>query len=106
MPCYYPLQAWRGDYLPSGKREIVFKKPSGKASAAFPLTLPCGQCTGCRLERSRQWAMRNMDEAQMSEKNCFLTLTYDDVNVPEDGGLNKKDFQDFMKRLRRWLRCA
>lgn len=39
----------------------------------------------------------------MHERNCFITLTYDDEHLPEGGTLVKKDFQDFMKRLRRWL---
>ncbi len=64
------------------------------------LRLPCGRCIGCRLERSRQWAMRCVHEASLYENNCFITLTYDDENLPVDGSLNLKHFQDFMKRLR------
>ena len=41
-----------------------------------------------------------MHEASMHDENCFITLTYDDDHVPWDGSLNKKHFQDFMKRLR------
>lgn len=37
----------------------------------------------------------------MHDSNCFLTLTYDDEHLPEDRSLNKKHFQDFMKRLRK-----
>jgi hypothetical protein len=37
----------------------------------------------------------------MYQENCFLTLTYSDENIPWDGSLNKKHFQDFMKRLRK-----
>jgi len=65
------------------------------------MELPCGQCIGCRLESSRQWAMRCVHEASMHENNCFITLTYDAENLPPDGGLKKKDFQNFMKRLRK-----
>lgn len=36
----------------------------------------------------------------MHDQNCFITLTYDDKHLPWDGSLNKKHFQDFMKRLR------
>uniref|UniRef100_UPI0040472208 rolling circle replication-associated protein n=5 Tax=Pseudomonadati TaxID=3379134 RepID=UPI0040472208 len=65
------------------------------------LTLPCGQCVGCRLERSRQWAVRCMHEASLYEQNCFITLTYNDENLPDDGSLHYDHFQKFMKRLRK-----
>lgn len=68
---------------------------------ANEILLPCGQCIGCRLERSRQWAMRCIHEAQLHKDNCFITLTYDAENLPPDCGLVKKDFQNFMKRLRK-----
>ena len=65
------------------------------------LDLACGQCIGCRLERSRQWAVRCIHEASMYDENCFITLTYSDENLPWDGSLRKTDFQKFMKRLRK-----
>ena len=65
------------------------------------LELPCGQCIGCRLERSRQWAMRCLHEASLYDSNSFITLTYDDSNLPYGGSLNYEDFQKFMKRLRK-----
>lgn len=69
-------------------------------SGDHELTLPCGQCIGCKLEHSRQWAMRCIHEAQLHSNNCFITLTYAPENLPPDGGLIKRDFQLFMKRLR------
>ncbi|WNK12828.1 MAG: replication initiator protein [Microvirus sp.] len=39
----------------------------------------------------------------MHEKNCFITLTYDDEHLPPGGTLVLKHTQDFIKRLRRWL---
>lgn len=42
-----------------------------------------------------------MHEAALYEKNCFLTLTYDDRHLPPNGSLVKSDFQNFMKRLRK-----
>lgn len=68
----------------------------------MPLTIPCGQCIGCRLERSRQWATRCLHEASLYDANCFVTLTYDEVHIPPLGGLRKRDFQLFMKRLREY----
>lgn len=92
MPCYYPL---RGYQVPGGSwRKAIHR-------GARPMTVPCGGCIGCRLERSRQWALRCVHEAQMHSENCFLTLTYAPKYLPEGGTLVKKHFQDFMKRLRR-----
>lgn len=68
----------------------------------MPVTLPCGQCVGCRLEKSRQWAVRCVHEAAEHENNCFITLTFSDANLDPHGTLVKEDFQKFMKRLRKF----
>lgn len=44
--------------------------------------------------------MRCVHEAQLHEENSFLTLTYDDEHLPENGSLHKPDLQKFFKRLR------
>ena len=64
-----------------------------------PLSVPCGQCTGCRLERSRQWAVRCVHEAKMHSENTFITLTYSPEKMPYAGTLVLDDWQKFMKRL-------
>lgn len=98
MPCYHPIIGYRSRSLSSnGKRPIVFKPHEGFVD--MPVQLPCGQCIGCRLERSRQWAVRCVHEASLHEDNCFITLTYDDEHCPES--LDKSEFQKFMKRLRK-----
>lgn len=99
MPCYHPMDAWQTDARhPSGKRVISF---SYNPKFDFPkIKLPCGQCVGCRLERSRQWAMRCTHEAQLYKNNCFITLTYDNDHLPDDGSLHVDHYQDFMKRFR------
>ena len=66
----------------------------------MPLSVPCGQCIGCRLSRSRQWAIRCLHEASLWDTSCFITLTYRDDTLPPFGSLRKSDFQLFMKRLR------
>lgn len=100
MPCYGPLKAYKGkERTQHGKRAVVFRAVDGYVD--LPLELPCGQCFGCRLERSRQWAMRCMHEASLYDQNAFLTLTYDDEHLPAYGSLKKSDFQLFMKRLRK-----
>lgn len=101
MPCFRPLSGWRSSAInpKSGKRSITFT--AQKAFRDMPVTVPCGQCIGCRLERSRQWAIRCVHEASLYENNSFITLTYDNEHLPKDGSLNKKHYQDFMKRLRK-----
>lgn len=99
MACYHPLYGYKSATKnANGKRSIVFNRNAGFVD--LPVTLPCGQCIGCRLERSRQWAIRCVHEAQLHTDNCFLTLTYNDGSLPSGNTLVKKHFQDFMKRLR------
>lgn len=95
MPCYHPLSAYQ-----CADGSIVFYE-SKRHDTVKSLSLPCGQCVGCRLERSRQWAIRCMHEAQMHTQNCFITLTYDDAHLPGDRSLHYRDFQLFIKRLRK-----
>lgn len=64
--------------------------------------LPCGQCLNCRLEYARTWAIRCVHEAKMWPNNSFITLTYDDKHLGENK-LDYRDFQLFMKKLRRRL---
>jgi len=104
MTCYHPLTGYRSkDRNPSGKRSIVFNPGPKHALSGVPVKLPCGQCIGCRLERSRQWAIRCVHEASLHSQNSFLTLTYADEKLPADGSLVVKHHQDFMKRLRKHL---
>lgn len=99
MTCYYPISGWRSRSTnASGKRSIVFNANAGLAD--MPVQVPCGQCIGCRLERSRQWAIRCYHEASLYEDNAFITLTYDDKYLPRGGTLVKKHYQNFMKALR------
>ena len=65
-----------------------------------PFQLPCGQCLECRLDYARQWAIRCVHEAKMHPENCFITLTYDDAHLG-DNRLDYRDFQLFMKKLRK-----
>lgn len=100
MRCTSPLTGYRARQTsPSGKRAVVFNPKDGFADKV--VTVPCGQCTACRLERSRQWAMRCMHEASLHEENCFITLTYDDKHLPRLGSLVPDDMQKFLKRLRK-----
>lgn len=50
--------------------------------------------------------MRIMHEAQMHDFSSFVTLTYDDEHLPYGNSLYYRDYQLFMKRLRKKFRKA
>lgn len=102
MACIHPLKGYRGLHIgKSGKRPIVFNPSQGFRD--LPVSVPCGQCRFCRLEKSRQWAIRCAHEASLNVANSFITLTYSNAHLPPDGSLNLRHFQLFMKRLRKRL---
>lgn len=103
MVCYHPIMAYRHKFrkTENGKALIDFK--GGSVLEWDELRLPCGRCIGCRLERSRQWAMRCVHEAQYHDHNSFITLTFDDEHLDPSGSLQPRDFVLFMKRLRKDL---
>lgn len=94
MSCYHPLKAFR---TPDG---VVFNE-LGRHDILGPIELPCGMCIGCRMQRASDWELRCMHEASLHESNCFVTLTYGRDKLPPNGSLDHRDFQLFMKRLRR-----
>lgn len=103
MSCFKPLTGWYSKYKnPSGKRSIVFNSREA-LDPYHSLSIPCGQCIGCRLEKSRQWAIRCSLESQLYQNSYFLTLTYDDEHLPKSGSLVPDDLQKFLKRLRRYV---
>lgn len=112
MPCHAPLQGLLVrnsdgsrtfkfcDYLAFCFSQGITPNPNVVPDGQ-PVSLPCGRCQDCRLERSRQWAMRCMHEAEMHQSNCFITLTYDEDHLPVDHSLDVSHFQLFMKRFRK-----
>jgi len=100
MPCYSPIRAWRSKSLnPTGKRSLVFNRALA-LQPDDPLSIPCRQCIGCRLDKSVQWAARCVHESTLYPDNCFITLTYTDKYLPEGNSLDHSHFQKFMKKLR------
>lgn len=110
MPCYTPLKGYKSPE----NGGLIFKRPSN--SPPQTLEVACGQCLGCRIDRTRMWAARIVHHASMQSiehGSSFVTLTYRDPAdctpkqfangqyVPDDGSLNKKHFKDFAKRLRK-----
>ena len=129
MSCYFPLLGLpTGDYTEKGKPRYLIKSIHDYRKASFnfaewsekwskahngltPILIPCRKCIGCKLEYSRQWADRCMLELKYHMQSCFLTLTYDDNHLKningdslkegEHASLYLRDFQLFMKRLRK-----
>lgn len=62
----------------------------------------CGYCSQCIAEKANNWVIRNYYEQRAHKDICFITLTYD--NAHRTFFLIKKDFQDFMKRLRKKIK--
>jgi hypothetical protein len=104
MVCFSPLPAYSGDINP---KTLKFKTIVLKATKAnlesYAMRVPCGKCSGCRLEYSRQWAIRCMHESHMHDFNSFITLTYNNEFLPHNSSLNYNDWTKFMKRLRKRL---
>lgn len=106
MTCYHRIDAYKAilERTPRGKAVVTFGRPP--RGPYEKVKLPCGQCIGCRLDKSRDWALRCVHEASLHERNCFLTLTYDDAHMPEGETLVKEDHQKFIKRLREHYRSS
>lgn len=129
MSCYKPLHAFPVGFTADGKKSYkVFGRSvdsirfNGRSFTACDsrcsdaiteyIDIPCRKCIGCRLDYSRQWADRLMIELQRHDSAWFVTLTYDENNVPHAvrpstgeiepySTLIKRDCQLFMKRLRK-----
>lgn len=99
MACYAPLKAWK----PAGGGKLRFTVgESPPPDGVFTrIMLPCNQCIGCRVDRSRAWAARCVHESQLHSANSFITLTYADDHLPEDHSVSVREWQLFAKRLRK-----
>lgn len=93
--CLYPIV--KNYKIENGKRVIDWKS-SGVPKLGSPVVkLPCGKCVECLKQRSAEWAGRCVLEASKHIDNCILTLTYS----VEPSELIKRDYQMFLKRLRK-----
>lgn len=92
MECSNPQLIRKKDKnIPTHKREWIY--------------VPCGRCFSCQMNKAREWSFRIMNEARLYNESCFVTLTYNEENLPRvsdsQGTLVKRDLQNFMKRLRK-----
>lgn len=77
MQCYHPITLKTG--------EIV----------------PCGKCPACLANQRKEWIFRLEQEYLDSNFAIFVTLTYDEKNIPLGHNVRKRDVQLFHKRLRK-----
>lgn len=131
--CFSPIDTLQlGAYKhPSGKPKLIFPThPKYELLKNYYdceiKTLPCGYCEKCLFKRKLDWSIRAVNEARYYEQNSFITLTYKDSELPfiqkkddkdikyiqKRGGIHSedfpatlfhRDFQLFMKRLRKFL---
>lgn len=113
--------------------EEYYRRIAGEGALSLmernQISVPCGKCAACEIRKRKDWTTRLSHESSMYEGNCcFITLTYDDDNIPVtcfgkvngdqpkmlDRGLGElplstlllADVQKFIKRLRRHLEYA
>lgn len=110
MSCYHPLLAvdygldkdtmkHRIRILPR-RADDNYKKLKEKYGSSL-LMLPCGHCLGCISQYRLEWACRILLEASLYEKNCFITLTFDDCYLPKDNKPHREHIVKFFKRFRK-----
>lgn len=98
MACYHPSHV-----------TIDRKTMAGSAPRRDSVKVPCGTCIGCRSDQGRDWAIRLMHESTQTYPSFFITLTYDEQNLPGQwpdderprGTLSPDDLSVFFKRLRK-----
>lgn len=78
-------------------------QPYRKEHEGKIMDLPCGKCYECKIKRSGGWSFRLQKELQRANTAHFITLTYDNPPMTQNGfpTLDKRDLQLFFKRLRK-----
>ena len=106
MRCLHPSQAW---LVPPGfemkgreSQRLVFS-PVSSSPLWKPVKVPCGKCIPCLINRKRKWIIRCCHEMEVSSNTWFVTLTYDEENLPSDRKLRPDHFTNFVKSLRYYL---
>jgi len=86
------------------RKKVEVKDAFGRKEIKF-FDFPCGKCSQCRKVYQSEWTTRLMFEADLHKYTNFVTLTYDNENIPLIDDciftLSKRDVQLFFKRLRK-----
>lgn len=109
--CISPIKAWQfkpGEKLVMDRSKAIDRcRTLCKSTMAvgdadlepYELLVPCQKCSECSYKATLEWAHRIIDETKYHGATCVISLTYADNPVT----LVKKDYQDFLKRLRYYL---
>lgn len=104
MQCISPVKLLNPDYDPESFQGI---------SSSPYVFVPCGRCPACIMSYSQEWRIRLKEHDKVARNAFFVTLTYNDDNLPLAVGTNfhddkvvcpsisKVDVQKFLKRLRK-----
>ena len=105
--CTKPINAWQ--LLPkytfdkNKPCQPIFRRPADITRYA-KLLLPCTKCVSCLKVRSMTLAVQLGMELQTTKgDSLFVTLTYNNENLPPGRTLNKEHPRLFMMRLRKWI---
>lgn len=91
---------------------ITIKNPAALLDATAPqyIPVPCRKCPNCLAKRSNGWIFRLLEQDKVSQTSLFCTFTYANEAFTRESNritakgfltLTKRDFQLFMKRLRK-----
>lgn len=94
--CTRPIKAFEN---PDGGRPIFGW--AGEVAATREIKLPCGKCPECMKDYYQNWATRGSRELMRWESNLFITLTYNEENLPENKSLDKRAVQLFIKKVKK-----
>lgn len=130
MKCLKPTIAWKHGthYDKNGKLKntIIFssteamKRMTLQQMESKAIAIPCGKCVACLKAKRQEQSLRIIHEIEQHEDNCFITLTYNNENLPLTDGktvirgiddapdnfhptLSVEDYQKWLKRFRKKL---
>jgi len=104
MACTQPKTAYKYGLTDNGKTKLVFKRPEYfQPTDENTQQIPCGKCISCKLSYAKEWALRITHESTCHRYNSFITLTYNDENLPENKSVSRQEVKNFIKRLRKYI---
>lgn len=83
-------------------KPITIKNPRWPKHGTLYIQVPCGKCLACIQRKATDWNFRLRSEVKNSLCSFFVTLTYNEENIPSNG-VSKEDITLFLKRLRNYF---